>query len=49
MAKSVFPETLVLPSQVGNAGKYLTTDSSSASWANVSSDPIPQILMLGGM
>ena len=27
-----------LPSQTGNAGKYLTTDGSTASWAAVSSN-----------
>jgi hypothetical protein len=39
----------VVPSQSGQTGKYLTTNGSSASWAAISSDPIPQILMLGGM
>jgi len=38
-----------LPSQTGNSGKYLTTNGTTASWAAVSTDPIPQILMLGGM
>jgi hypothetical protein len=38
-----------LPSQTGNSGKYLTTNGSSASWAAITTDPIPQILMLGGM
>lgn len=28
-----------LPSQAGNSGKYLTTDGSVASWADVSADP----------
>ena len=38
-----------LPSQSGNTGKFLTTDGSTTSWGTVSTDPIPQILMLGGM
>ena len=38
-----------LPSQTGNTGKYLTTNGSAASWAAITTDPIPQILMLGGM
>ncbi len=43
--------TYVVPSQSGNAGKYLTTDGTTSSWGTVSVnvDPIPQILMLGGM
>jgi len=38
-----------LPSQTGNSGKFLTTDGTATSWGTVSTDPIPQILMLGGM
>ena len=38
-----------LPSQTGNSGKYLTTNGSAASWATITTDPVPQILMLGGM
>jgi hypothetical protein len=38
-----------LPSQTSNSGKYLTTNGSTASWAEITTDPIPQILMLGGM
>jgi hypothetical protein len=38
-----------LPSQSGNTGKFLTTDGSTTSWGTVSTDPIPQILMLGVM
>jgi hypothetical protein len=43
--------TYVVPSQSGNSGKYLTTDGTTSSWGTVSVnvDPIPQILMLGGM
>ena len=41
----------VVPSQTGNSGKYLTTDGTTSSWGTISVnvDPIPQILMLGGM
>ena len=39
----------VVPSQTGNSGKYLTTDGTTSSWGTISADPIPQILMLGGM
>ena len=39
----------VVPSQSGQSGKYLTTNGSTASWAAITTDPIPQILMLGGM
>ena len=38
-----------LPSQTGNAGKYLTTDGSTASWAVIVTDPTPTAFMLGGM
>ena len=38
-----------LPSQTGNAGKYLTTDGSAASWATITTDPTPTAFMLGGM
>jgi hypothetical protein len=38
-----------LPSQSGNSGKFLTTNGTATSWGAVSTDPIPQILMLGGM
>jgi len=37
------------PSQTGNSGKFLTTNGTATSWGAVSTDPIPQILMLGGM
>ena len=37
------------PSQTGNTGKYLTTDGSTTSWGAITTDPTPQILMLGGM
>ena len=37
-----------LPSQSGNAGKYLTTDGSTASWASVTTDPTPTMFLLMG-
>jgi hypothetical protein len=38
-----------LPAQTGNSGKYLTTDGSVPSWQAIITDPLPQVLMLGGM
>ena len=37
-----------LPSQTSNAGKYLTTNGTSASWAAIVTDPTPSIFMLMG-
>jgi hypothetical protein len=37
-----------LPSQSGNAGKYLTTDGSTASWAAITTDPTPTVFLLMG-
>jgi hypothetical protein len=37
-----------LPSQTSNAGKYLTTDGSTASWATVTTDPTADIFMMMG-
>lgn len=37
-----------LPSQTGNAGKYLTTDGSTASWAAITTDPTPTVFLLMG-
>lgn len=37
-----------LPSQTGNNGKFLKTDGTTASWATVSTDPLPQIMMMMG-
>ena len=37
-----------LPSQTGNAGEYLTTDGTNASWAAITTDPNPAIFMLMG-
>jgi len=37
-----------LPSQTSNAGKYLTTDGTSASWATVTTDPTADIFMMMG-
>jgi hypothetical protein len=39
----------VVPSQATHSGKFLTTNGTATSWGTVSTDPIPQILMLGGM
>jgi hypothetical protein len=44
-------ESAVLPDQEGNAGKYLTTDGTEASWAIVEGgggDPTPQIFLMMG-
>lgn len=38
-----------LPIQSGNAGKYLTTDGTTASWASITTDPTPTAFFLGGM
>jgi hypothetical protein len=37
-----------LPSQSGNSGKYLTTNGTSATWGTITTDPIPDILMMMG-
>lgn len=37
-----------LPSQTGNAGNYLTTDGTAASWAAVTTDPTPTVFLLMG-
>jgi hypothetical protein len=37
-----------LPSQTGNGGKYLTTNGTSATWGTITTDPIPDILMMMG-
>ena len=37
-----------LPSQTGNGGKYLTTNGSTASWAAITTDPLPNVLMMMG-
>ena len=37
-----------LPSQTGNAGKYLTTNGTTASWSLIVTDPTPSIFMLMG-
>jgi hypothetical protein len=38
-----------LPDQSGNAGEYLTTDGTNASWAPIVTDPTPTVFLLGGM
>jgi hypothetical protein len=37
-----------LPSQSGNTGKYLTTNGSTASWATITTDPLPDVFMMMG-
>jgi hypothetical protein len=37
-----------LPSQTSNSGKYLTTNGTAASWAAITTDPLPQIMMMMG-
>jgi hypothetical protein len=37
-----------LPSQTGNAGKFLTTNGTAASWATITTDPTTTVLMLMG-
>lgn len=37
-----------LPSQTGNSGKYLTTNGTAASWSTITTDPLPQIMMMMG-
>ena len=37
-----------LPSQSGNAGKYLTTNGTAASWATITTDPTTTVFMLMG-
>ena len=37
-----------LPSQTGNNGYYLTTNGSTASWAAITTDPLPSVFLLMG-
>lgn len=37
-----------LPDQTGNAGKYLSTDGTDASWETIVTDPTPTVFMLMG-
>ena len=37
-----------LPTQAGNAGKYLTTDGTAASWATITTDPTPSVFLMMG-
>jgi hypothetical protein len=41
--------TLTAGASSGTSGQYLQTTGTGVQWASVSTDPIPQILMLGGM
>lgn len=48
-AKGVKWSTIdALPSQTGQAGNYLTTNGTTASWATITTDPTPQVFMLMG-
>jgi hypothetical protein len=38
----------VVPSQSGASGKYLTSNGTAASWATITTDPLPQIMMMMG-
>lgn len=38
----------VLPAQAGNAGEYLTTNGTTASWSAINLDTTPTSLMLMG-
>lgn len=44
----VWAQVDALPSQTGNAGKYLTTDGTNPSWASVTTDPTPTVFLLMG-
>jgi hypothetical protein len=44
-----FTGTLTAGASSGTSGQYLQTTGTGVQWASVSTDPIPQILMLGGM
>lgn len=49
VAKGVKWATIdALPSQTGQAGNYLTTDGTTASWSSITTDPNPQVFMLMG-
>jgi hypothetical protein len=37
-----------LPTQSGQAGKYLTTNGVNASWSTITTDPTPQVFLLMG-
>jgi hypothetical protein len=37
-----------LPSQTGNAGRYLTTNGTSAAWATIVTDPLTDIFLMMG-
>jgi len=37
-----------LPSQTGNAGKYLTTNGTTASWGAITTDPTATVFLLMG-
>lgn len=43
---NISPEAL--PSQSGNAGRFLTTNGTAAAWSTITTDPNPQIFLLMG-
>jgi len=49
IASATLTGTLTAGGSAGTNGYYLQTTGSGVQWAAVASDPIPQILMLGGM
>jgi hypothetical protein len=49
IASATLTGTLTAGGSTGTNGYYLQTTGSGVQWAAVASDPLPQILMLGGM
>jgi len=49
LSNTTITGTITAGGSAGTNGYYLQTTGSSVQWAAVASDPIPQILMLGGM
>jgi hypothetical protein len=49
LSNATLTGTLTAGASSGTNGQYLQTTGSGVQWAAVSSDPLPQILMLGGM
>jgi hypothetical protein len=37
-----------LPTQSGQAGNFLTTDGTNASWSTITTDPTPQVFLMMG-
>jgi hypothetical protein len=49
LSAAVLTGTLTANGSAGTNGYYLQTTGSGVQWAAAASDPLPQILMLGGM